>query len=314
MLTCLALVWLVQQLDQPRYRAGVDLVNISFTVRDARGQLQPSLKQSDFTIKEDGVTQDVRAFSRNLDTPLTLGIILDLSGSQAGFLPKNIAAARKLIQHILQPGDAIFIVAFQRQIRQIEEFSASVTKLEEAIVNVKRRYQSSTTVIGEGKGNYSPIRDALYYTALKRLKDVPSRKALILISDGEDNASATSINDTIEMLQQTDTVVYALDPGIGAMTKIARATSPSMLVYDRLTMRNHLNRIGSETGGRHFKVSSRNLSFVFGEIEEELRTTYTISYVSSNAARDGKWRKVEVNTGLPNGKVQSRPGYRAPVG
>lgn len=147
-----------------------------------------------------------------------------------------------------------------------------------------------------------------------KLKPVRGRrKALVLISDGRDNASRVSVVDTIEMLQSADTILYALNPGTSATSKLMYALAPSLYVYDRLSERNHMQRMATESGGQEFKVSRANLAKVFRQMEEELRTTYVLSYISSNTTNDGKWRKIEIRPNRPGLSVRARPGYRLPA-
>ncbi|HEY3441849.1 MAG TPA: VWA domain-containing protein [Paludibaculum sp.] len=288
----------------------VSLSNVSFTVRDRNGALQPSLNQRDFTVLEDGVPQQIRFFSRDFSLPLSLGILMDLSGSQDGLVAINISLARDFLRNILQPADSVFVAAFDSRIRLIQEFTSSVPDIEDAILHVRERSKKAP-VLGKGKGNASPVREAIYLCTREKLKPVRGRKAPILISDGNDNASRVSVADTIEMLQSADTILYAVNPGTSALDKVAHVVSPTLLLYDRLTQHNHLQRISAESGGDHFKVRGIDLKATYRRIEDELRTMYVLSYVSTNTNYDGKWRKVEIRPNLPGLVVRARLGYRA---
>lgn len=306
----LLLFTILQAPPRPDLQVNVSLTNVSFTVRDRNGALQPSLQQSDFTVLEDGVLQQARFFSRDFSLPLSLGILMDLSGSQDGLVAKNISLARDFLRNILQPADSVFVAAFDGRVKIIQDFTSSVPEIENAILHVRERAKHAP-VLGKGTGNASPVRESIYLCAREKLKPVRGRKAIILISDGNDNASRVSVAGAIEMLQCADTILYAVNPGTSALDKIARIVSPTLLLYDRLTQHNHLPRISAESGGDHFKVREIDLAATYRRIEDELRTMYVLSYVSTNQNYDGKWRKVEIRPSLPGLVVRARPGYRA---
>ena len=306
----LLLLSILQAPPRPDLQVDVSLTNVSFTVRDYNGALQPSLQQSDFTVLEDGVLQQARFFSRDFSLPLSLGILMDLSGSQDGLVAKNISLARDFLRNILQPTDSVFVAAFDSRIKLIQDFTSSVPEIENAILHVRER-RKHAPILGQGTGNASPVREAIYLCAREKLKPIRGRKALILISDGNDNASRVSVADTIEMLQSADTILYAVNPGTSALDKIAHVVSPQLFLYDRLTQRKHLQRMAAESGGDHFKVRAIDLQTTYRRIEDELRTMYVLSYVSTNSNYDGKWRKVEIRPNQPGLAVRARPGYRA---
>lgn len=297
---------LLMTLQTSNIRVDVNLVNVTFTVRDQNGALQPSLKPDDFTVFEEGVPQQIRSFSREFDLPLTLGFVLDLSGSQRGFLAKDSSVAADLLKNVFQPGDSAFVVAFGGRVKLIHDLSSSAPEIQDALMHARHLYWHAKA-LGPRHPGASPVRDAMYYPARDILKPLSGRKALIFVSDGEDNASRKSIGDTIEMLESADTILYALNPGVGPAGQALK-----VLVPRAMFVRNHDDRIATETGGEEFKVSHVNLQDTFRRIEDELRTMYVISYVSSNAAKDGKWRKIEIRPSRSDLVVRARRGYRAP--
>jgi len=305
----LLLLSILQTPPRPDLQVDVSLINVSFIVRDRHGALQPSLQQGDFTVLDDGVPQQARFFSRDFSMPLSLGILMDLSGSQDGLVAKNISLARDFLRNILQPTDSVFVAAFDSRIKLIQDFTSSVPEIENAILQVRER-RKHAPILGQGAGNASPVREAIYLRTREKLKPVRGRKALILISDGNDNASRVSVADTIEMLQSADTL-YAVNPGTSALDKIAHVVSPQLLLCDRLTQRNQLQRMAAESGSDHFKVGAIDLRTTYRRIEDELRTMSVLSYVSTNSNYDGKWRKVEIRPNQPGLVVRARPGYRA---
>jgi VWFA-related protein len=286
-------------------RVDVALVNVTFTVRDQNGALQPALKQDDFTVFEDGVQQRIQSFSREFDLPLTLGMVLDLSGSQAGLGAGNVALATEFLRKVLQPGDFAFVAAFGGPVKLIQDYSTSIEDLQKALMHARHLYWHAPRL--SPRRGASPVRDAMYFCAREKLKAIAGRKALIVITDGEDYMSSTSIGNTIEMLQSADTILYAFNPGVSPFGHAVK-----VLVPRTLFVRNHDARIATETGGQEFKVSETNLKEAFQRIEEELRTMYVISYVSTNTKKDGTWRKIEIRTARPDLVVSARRGYRAP--
>jgi VWFA-related protein len=291
------------------FRSDVNLVNVTFTVEDKEGALQPNLGQDDFVVLEDGVPQRIRVFSKERDTPLTLGIVLDFSGSQFGLERSNRAAAVGFMHSVLRQDDKAFVAGFDRRIRLLQDFTASIPDLEGAL-DGGVGLLSKSPQLGPGKLHIgaSPVHDAVYWAAREKMKSQTGRKAILLISDGLDNASRESVSNTIEILQSADTVLYAFNDGTGVMGKVVRVLAPESF----LTMRNHMDRIALETGGQEFKLKEQDAENIFHQVEEELRTMYTIGYVSSNPAQDGKFRKIQISVQKPGYKVRARQGYRAP--
>jgi VWFA-related protein len=299
-IACLLMPLIMQNAPGP-IRVDVNLVNVTFTVRDAGGALQPDLKRGDFTLLEDGVPQQIRAFSRESETPLTIGVLLDFSGSQTGLIRRNRATAAAFFRRLLRPEDRAFIGGFEHRINILCDLTGSVDRLEAALggandgppLGPPHRYRGA-----------SPVQDAIYYAASDKLKHIGGRKALVLISDGQDTTSHKSVSDVIEMLQSSDVVFYALNPGVGAPVKLLGG--PFALLF-----RSHLARIAEEAGGAEFKLKQVPLEDAFRRIEEELRTTYSIGYVSSRPERDGTFRKIEIRTARPGLVVRARRGYWA---
>jgi len=296
-----------QDTPPPDLRVHVNLVNVSFTVRDANGALQPDLQRDNFTLLENGVPQQIQLFSRYLDQPLTLGVVLDLSGSQSGLSRQNIETATSFLKRVLKPTDRAFMAAFKFRVKLITDFTSSIPELEDGLINVARLYRDAP-FLGLPKTHHgaSPVHDAIYSAARETLQDVTGRKALVMISDGEDTTSRHSLGDVIEMLQSADTVFYALNSGHATGVKVARVLAPQLLLF-----RSHMDRIAAETGGQEWKVSHVRLEDAFHDIEEELRTQYAIGYVSSNAALDGTFRKIEIRVDRPGMTVRARRGYTA---
>ncbi len=295
-----------QGLPPADLRVDVNLVNVSFTVRDSNGALKADAKREDFTVLEDGVVQKVQLFARESDTPLTLGIVLDFSGSQMGLFEKNKDTAVQFVRSVLRPSDRAFVVAFSRRVKLVCDLTPPDDKLQAALRTARTWRDAPDLGPSKSYNGASPVRDALYHAAREKLKNIAGRKALVILSDGQDTCSRMSLSDTIEMLQSADTILYALNTGVTRRTKI-------LMPLPALFLRSHLDRVAEETGGREFKMGNTRVEDAFRQIEEELRATYAIGYVSSNPTQDGGFRKIEIRAVLPGLKVRARRGYYARV-
>lgn len=290
--------------DAPRIRVDVNLVNIAFTVRDARGALAGDLSKDDFEVLEDGVPQRISFFARSLDVPLSLALIADVSGSQEHFVKRHRHDMREFLQDVLSPRDQAFLVCFGNHLRLVGDFTASSRTL----MNALDRFD-------HGDGHFPELGpaedrvlgtafyDALYYGVTAKLETVSSGgRALIVFSDGEDNSSAHHMLDAIEAAQSADTRIFAI-----------RYTERR---HGRLTARNKygtsvMARIARETGGADFDAGERNLRAIFRQIGEELRASYELAYVSANPLRDGSFRKVAIRPRRDGFSVRAKTGYFA---
>ncbi len=296
---CLAAVLAGAQEAPPTFRTGVDLVNVAFTARDRGGRLVNGLDRGDFELFEDGARQEIRVFSREQNAPLTAGLVIDRSGSQEGFEEDNIRIAIDFFRRVLREQDQAFIVAFGNRIRQLCGMTNSAGRLERALRNMDELYDEAPRIgprISRSGG--SAVLDSVYWTVAEKLRGVPGRKALIMLGDGRENASRARLSDTIEMLQSSDVLFYGLDNG---GTRRGRKD------------RNRMPELAGQSGGREFKIGEIPLPEAFAEIERELRTMYTIGYVSSNTSRDGRFRKIEIRPRDRKLVVRARPGYYARV-
>jgi Ca-activated chloride channel family protein len=297
---CLAAAVLASAQEQPpTFHTGVDLVNVAFSVRDRAGRLVNGLGREDFELYEDGVRQEIRVFSRDQDTPLTVGLVIDRSGSQEGFEEDNIRIAAGFFRRMLREQDQAFVVAFGNRIRQVCGMTNSVERLERALRNMDELYDEAPRIGPRvSRTGGSAVFDAIYWTVAEKLLDTDGRKALIMLGDGRENASRRRFNDTIEMLQSSGVLFYGLDNG---------GTRRGM------KDRNRMPELAEQSGGREFKTGAAPLDEAFAEIERELRTMYAIGYVSSNTRHDGRFRRIEVRPRDRRLVVRARPGYYARV-
>jgi VWFA-related protein len=320
--------------QEPVIRGGVDLVDLLITVRDKKGNLVKDLEQSGFTVFEDGKQQEIRRFSRETELPLTLGMLIDVSGSVAEELVEERRAARQFFEQVLRKQDRAFVISFGREAMLEQDLTDSLRKLEDGLDEVRPDglYSRPRQLIGQnqfpgqypgGGRNRFPIPvpapqprrnpgpggrggqitlggtvlyDAIYLASDEVLKPVSGRKAIILITDGEDHGSKVRLSEAIEAAQKSDTIIYSI------FVKPDRRGSGADDVLERLS---------TETGGRMFRLERRNLDKIFAEINDELRSQYSLSYASSNPDRDGYFRKIEVRMKDKNQKAATRAGYYA---
>lgn len=290
--------------DLPHFNAEAKLVNVLFSVRNRDGALIANLGRDDFRIFEDHVPQPIRYFSRDQDAALAIGILLDCSGSQAGFNDENLRIAVAFLKRILRPQqDRAFIVGFGSLVQLACPLTGSFERLADTLglfpdALLQGRFDSRQ----QHPGGNSAVLDAIYLSATSQFSGVSARKVLIMIGDGKENASHTTLSNTIERLQALDVLFYGMDNG-------GRYHSSSG---------NLMPRVAEETGGREFKVAAgitgqSRLQHAFELIEEELRTMYSIGYVSTNPRNDGKFRHITIRPVKPGFLIRARRGYYAPL-
>lgn len=281
-------------------RVQVNLVNLFATVRDKHKAIVTGLKQDDFQVYEDGQLQEITYFSAESDLPITLGILIDTSGSEYYMLSGEKEAGSRFLARVLRKGDLAMIMSFDTDVDLLADFSDDRGMLDRAInraqVNVPVGgiiAQGPLPSSGTGGTNFY---DAVYLAAHDKLSDEAGRKAIVVLTDAEDTGSKLNLQDAIEAAQRTDTVVHIL---------LVAADGGDQSVAKRLT---------DETGGRMIVVrSEKNLEAAFDQISEELRSQYTIGYTPTNKKHDGSYRKVKVETKDKEYSVLTRRGYYAPT-
>lgn len=286
----------------PTIKTQVNLVNLFVTVRDKSKRIVTDLKQSDFKVSEDGQDQKIAFFSKEVTLPITLGLLMDTSGSEQYMLGAIQDGASSFLNRVMRKGDEAMIITFDLDVDLLADFTDDRSQLNRAI----HKAQINT---GGGGGSVTPgtipssgakgtnFYDALYLACNDKLSTEAGRKAVVVLTDAEDNGSKVRVEEAIEAAQRTDTVVHILlvyDPHYGANSGIAK-------------------KITDETGGRMIVVNSeKHLQEAFDQISEELRSQYTLGYYPTNSARDGKFRKIKVEVSNHDDKVLARKGYYAP--
>jgi VWFA-related protein len=290
-----------QQSDQqvPTIKSQVSLVNIFATVRDKKKHIVPSLKEEDFRVFENDQEQKIAFFTAEKTLPITLGLLIDTSGSEQNRLPAEQDAASRFLNQVLRKGDEAMVVSFDLDVDMLSDFTDDRAQLQRAIhhaqINAAGPMVTPGTLPSGPNGTH--MYDAIWLICGEKLATEAGRKALVMVTDAEDFGSKVTVNEAIEAAQRTNTVVHFLlvhDPGQGWRPDIA-------------------HKIADQTGGRVIEVSSeKHLQEAFDQISEELRSEYTIGYYPTNAARDGTFRKIKVETTDKELKVLARKGYYAP--
>lgn len=291
-------------------RVDTDLTNIFFTATDRRGRFLTTLRQEDIRVQEDGVAQEIFAFARQTDRPLSLVVLLDTSVSQQRTLPAEKAAARAFINSVLRPArDEAAIVSFSGAAVLEQGLTGDLERLRRAIERVEI-VRAPPGAVMPPRGQPPPpgstaIWEAVAATCNEILQrtNPQTRRAIILISDGVDSSSRIDRDAAIEHALKTDAVIYSI--GIGDSEEYAGV--------EKRTLR----RLSERTGGRaYFPESEAELSAAFAQIEAELRAQYLVAYTPSNRRRDDSFRRVRieiVNRELrrQNLRLTYRPGYYA---
>jgi Ca-activated chloride channel family protein len=293
-------------LAQPDFRADVHLVNIGFSVRDSGGKLVTGLTQSDFEVLEDGVPQKIAFFAPSQDVPLTLGLVVDISGSQGSFLKPHEKDLRTFLHAALAPQDRAFLLCFANHIRLVADYSKPDRDLAAALMGFDRLNDvSAYPELGpkEIRTAGTAFYDAIYYSTVQMLAQTGGgRKALVIFSDGEDNSSAHHMLDAIEAAQTNNVLLFCV-----RYTEVHN---------QRLTARNKygtsvMARIAKETGGADFDAREEDLAGNFKEIGEQLRSAYELGYHTTNASDDDTFRKISIRPKDLSLKVKAKSGYYA---
>ncbi len=280
----------------PVFGARVDIINLSVTVTDGAGRYVTGLKEESFAVFEDGVRQDLTLYTHE-DMPISMVIMLDTSASMEEKLPTARAAAINFIK-TLRPQDEAQLVQFNDRRTVLQEFTSDHDKLEQAI--------QSTQASGP-----TALHNALY-VSLKELSRQKRegqlrRRAIVLLSDGEDTASLVSDEQVMDLARHTEINIYSIS------LRPSRVPERERMSFSQAA--HLLTTLSQDTGGQVFFPNSLSeLDAVYGRIAEELRSQYNLGYVSNNPRRDGKWRRIVVRVeGRDDVQIRHKLGYFAPA-
>jgi Ca-activated chloride channel homolog len=269
----------------------VDEVNVLFIATDKHGKFVRDLGQNDFAILDDHKPpQSILNFRRETDLPLHLGLLIDVSGSVHGRFDFEQNAAISFLQHSVRAGfDKAFVVGFNTQSQMTQDFTDNVELLSAGVHKLQD---------GGGTALYDAIYRACKEKFLKDRPDHPARKAIVVVSDGEDNQSEVSRAQAIEMAQRAEVIIYA----------ISTDDSGLILRGDKV-----LSQIAEATGGRaFFPFKMKDITHSFAAIEDELRSQYIVSYKPADFDADGRYRSIEISALKKDLQVRARKGYFAP--
>jgi VWFA-related protein len=270
------------------FSADVKVVNLFATVHDRSNNVIRNLTKDDFFLTEDKRPQIIRYFSQETGLPLTLGLLVDTSRSQRRVLEKERSASYVFLEEVLRPSkDLAFVVSFDIRVKMLAEPMSSVQDLRAALDSLKIPILASTLL-------YDAVKKASEGTMRKE----KGRRALIILSDGVDVHSSTSLGTAIEYAQRADTAIYS----------ILLADRRNNGLYSRRG-RKALQRLSLETGGSFFEVSD-NLSIekIYARIQEELRSQYSLGYTSDGAVGEKDYRRIGLATKRDDLVVQTRDG------
>ncbi len=269
----------------------VDEVNVLFIATDRRGKFVRNLNQNDFAIFDDHKpVQSIINFRRETDLPIEMGLLVDMSGSVQGRFGFEKEAAIGFLQHIIRPGyDRAFVVGFNKESRLTQDFTDKVPLLSAGVQRLSN---------GGGTALYDAIYKACKEKLLREHSEHPIRKAIVILSDGEDNQSEYTRAQAIEMAQRAEVLIYA----------ISTDDSGLILRGDKV-----LENLASATGGRaFFPYKMKDITHSFAAIEDELRSQYDVSYKPTDFDADGRYRSIEITAVKKDLQVRARRGYYAP--
>jgi Ca-activated chloride channel family protein len=300
-------VWLssapVVDAQELTFQRNVNLINVTFSARNPQGIALSDLKQSDVEVLEDDLPQTIRFFDHST-LPLTVGLLVDVSGSQETFFRQHHKDLEKFLKDALDPQDQAFLLSFGNHLRLLSDLTNSAGNIMQAYARFEHGDRSfpelgPTEVRTEG----TALFDAIYYSVHEKLQNLErGRRALIVFSDGEDNSSSYDIVDAIDAAQNADVLVYCV--------RYTPQKNPP-------TARNKygvraMQRIAHDTGAEDFDASNgASLEATFKQIGAELRTLYTAGYHANNHRRDNTFRRIRINVNRPDAIVKVKAGYYA---
>jgi len=333
------------QPSRPTFSSTVKVVNLLATVRDKHGQILNSLSKDDLSLEEDGRPQTIKYFTRETDLPLKLGLLVDTSMSTLKALPDERNASSSFLDQIVREDkDAAFVIHFDREVELLQDLTSSKQKLASAMEEIAPIQRTDDSNSGGSSGGGYPgggrgghhhyggggtlLYDAILLASDELMQKQQGRKALILLTDGDDRGSKTSLNSAIESAQRANTLIYGIyfkgeEPGNfggsgggrhggwgrGGMGRPGGV--PGRYPQEsREDGKKILERISKETGGRMFEISKKQpIDQIYSEIQEELRNQYNIGYTPDRSGTTSGYHKIHLAAKDKNDIVQTRDGY-----
>jgi VWFA-related protein len=281
------------RISDQTYRVSVDLVNIFCSVWDKNtSSFVTNLTRENFTVYEDNQKQEIKNFNRETNLPLTIALLVDTSQSVAPKLKFEQDAATAFFQSVLRDRDRAMLVEFDSGVSLIQDFTSDPNKMAKQIRSLRA-------------AGGTALYDAIYLSCDEKLIRETGRKAVVILSDGEDQSSKMTFDQALEMALKAEATIFSISVNRGGFFGVGDTKNG-----DRV-----LKQLADETGGRpFFPFKVEELDDAFRQINQELRSQYNIGYLSSNTKRDGTYRKVEIKLGEKGLKLSYRKGYYAPTG
>lgn len=328
--------------DHPaKFSAQVKVVTLLATVRDKHGQIINDLSKDDFTVQEDGHAETIKYFAREANLPLKLGLLVDTSGSVLSALPDERNASKNFLdQMVREQTDLAFVIHFDRQVELLQDFTSSRQKLESATDEIAPSPRDDDSSGGNapgggqgagrgghrhGGGGGTLLYDSVFLAADELMQKQEGRKALILLTDGEDRGSKTSLESAIESAQRANALVYCIyfkgegsgfgnrpnfghgGWGRGGMGRGGPGRFPQAQHEDGKKV---LERMAKATGGRVFEISMKEpIGQIYDQIQQELRNQYSIGYTPDRNGSTASYHKIQLTVKQKDRIVQTRDGY-----
>jgi VWFA-related protein len=283
----------------PTFSKNVNVVNLLASVRDRNGGIVSDLTGDDFVLKEDGIPQKIRYFSKESDLPMTVGLLVDTSRSQQGVLSEESSASNTFLDQVLRPQDQAFISHFDIRVETLQGLTNSQQSLAAALQQLSIPDRVSTLL-------FSAVQDA----SNDILHGQSGRKAVILLTDGVAWKDPVSMNTAIEAAQRADTIIFSIrfsDP-----PRIARPARMAIMAGMKEHGKSNLQEMAGATGGSSWEVKGdQTIESIYSAIENELRNQYSIGYDPGRSAPDGKFHRIQLMTKDKKLTVTTRAGYYA---
>jgi Ca-activated chloride channel homolog len=276
------------------FRVNVNLVNVLCSVFDkSTNSFVTNLTREDFKLYENNQAQEIQNFVRETNLPLTIAMLVDTSGSVAPKLRFEQEAAINFFQSILREKDLAMLVQFDSGVNMLQDFTNDPNKLATQVLKLKA-------------AGGTALYDAIYRVCDEKMIRVTGRKAIVILSDGDDGSSSISLSQATEIALRAETIIFAISVNKGGLFGVGGEEKEGDSVLKGLTQ---------ETGGRiFFPFNVDELDDNFRQINQELRSQYNIGFLSTNPARDGSYRKLEIKVPERGLKLNYRKGYYAPAG
>src|SRR5580693_3445128 len=297
---CLASANLRAQQDAT-FSTDVRVVSVLASVRTKKGEFIRDLSKDDFSLAEDGRPQTIKYFARQSDLPLTLGLMVDTSMSQVRVLDAERRASFRFLDQVLRESkDQVFIMQFDMAMVLRQALTSSFGKLNDALAYVDTPSRKELEM-GSSTNKGTVLYDAVVKASNEIMKKQTGRKALLLLTDGVDEGSDATVVDAVDAAQRADTLIYSI-----------LFSDPRFYLYGSPDGSRGLTRMAKETGGGFFNVSKKyGIDQIYASIQDELRSQYSLGYVSDQPVRISEFRKLQLSVKQKGLVVQARDRYWA---